>query len=785
METTAKPAVQFQLQNAQGQSVLYVTQDTSQNVLTFTITYSGTAAVTVKGGAPVSEDKITPAGPTSFYFTVSSVLSPKEFATMRVTPPAGWQAALFGSWALTPIADTKLEPGQSLVFTLTKITANGRPGPGSFNIDYYNISTVANSGTQLPLSLQNLPNLHKRLADSMFISMVGGNSVYIDVNDQHLIPPNTLVLQLNNSTGGPLVPPGAKQGKPVFYLTFVSASGAPGYGALTTIDRLKNIVVGTNGDYGTVWDVQDHRQNDPPYWAIYPKSPEILGTGASAIAEFRISNIVTDFDPSSTNLYLQSVDIPTYDDGSMTQPLVKAVPTLALQGVGPLKDNVPSGTQVGLTWTSFNANRCTVSPVDGGEVPAPAQPDKTGFPVTVARTTTFTVTAYNDALGTKTSGPATVNVLPVTVSEALTAVPATGYHFGDRVSLSWAFSSAQSCTVDPPINGSASVPAQSDGTAIFPTAAQRYTITAQGQAGPAATSLDIIPIPNGWKSVPGAGPWDTRGRPVLLAEFLDQIWFLAGGADDLKSIVFSSRDGFTWSIVNNAAAFSPRTSAAGCVFAGKLWLTGGATLNGGVLDEIWSSSDGVTWTKVAATQHWPARADHGCVAFAGKIWVMGGRNASGTLMNDIWSSTDGVSWTCVKPSAVWSARSAFGLVNFGNGMCVIAGSGAGGVLADVWQSGDGATWNGLSNTVPWPARSSPGVAVLGEQLYVVGGMSQAGLAFSDSNIADQSGNWSMGLGPNWGATVLDLGTTAFRDAMWFAGGSANGLPNTTVWGFGT
>jgi hypothetical protein len=784
MEMTAKPAVQFQLQNAQGQSVLYVTQDASQNVLTFTVTYTGAAAVTLKGGAPVSEDKITPAGPTSLYFTVSSVLSPKEFAAMQVTPPAGWQVALFGSWVLTPVADTSLQPGQSLVFTLTKITANGRPGPGSFNIDYYNIPTVADSGTQLPLSLQNLPNLHKRLADSMFISMVGGNSVYIDVDDQHLIPPNALVLQLNNSTAGPLVPSGAKQTTPVFYLSFVSATAAPGYGALTTIDRLKNIVVGTNGDYGTVWDVQDHRQNDPPYWAIYPKSREILGTGAAAIAEFRISNIVTDFDPSSTNLYLQSSDIPTYDDGSMTLPLVKMVPTLALQGVVPLKDNVPSGSQVGLIWTSFNANRCTVSPVDGGEVPAPAQPGKTGFLVTVARTTTFTVTAYNDALGTRTSAPVTVNVLPVMVTKALTADPAAGYHFGDRVSLSWAFFSAQSCTVDPPINGSASVPTQSNGTAIFPTAAQRYTITAQGQAGPAVTSLDIIPIPNGWRSRSGAGSWDTRGRPVLLAGFLDRIWFLAGGADDLNSIVFSSRDGFTWSIANNAAAFSPRGAAAGCVFAGKLWLTGGSTLSGGVLDEIWSSSDGVTWTQVSATQHWPARAGHGCVVFAGRIWVMGGRNASGAPLNDIWSSTDGVSWTRVTPSAIWPARSAFGLVNFASGMCVVAGSGANGVLADAWLSSDGVNWNGLSINVPWPARSNPGAAVLGQKLYVVGGTSQAGLAFSDSNIADQSGNWSMGLGPNWGPRVLDLGTAVFRDAMWFAGGSASGSPNTTVWGFG-
>ena len=197
----------------------------------------------------------------------------------------------------------------------------------------------------------------------------------------------------------------------------------------------------------------------------------------------------------------------------MTLPLQKNVPQLALQGFAPLKNNVPSGSQAQLIWTSFSANRCTLSPIKGGDAPVPAQSDN-GYPVTVDRTTTFTLTAYNDDPRNKINGTfTTVYVLPVTVAKPLTANPATGYHFGDRVSLSWAFSSAQSCSVDPPINGSASVPVQSDGLLVYPTAAVRYTLTAQGEAGPATTALDVIPIPSGWKSVTGAGGWDTRGRP--------------------------------------------------------------------------------------------------------------------------------------------------------------------------------------------------------------------------------------------------------------------------------
>lgn len=781
MNTTAPPAVQFQVQNAQGESVIYVTQDASQNLLTFSMTYAGAAAVTVKGGAPVSEADITPAGPTSLYFTVSTVLTPEEFAAMTVSPPPGWQARLIGSWVLTPIADRLLQPGETISFSLAGIKADNSPGPGSFNIAYYNLPAIADSGTQLPLSLQNLPNLHKRLADSMSASMVGGNAIYVDVDNKHAIPPNTLVLLFDNTTQGPLVPPATPTGTPVFYLTFVSAKAAPGFGALTTPDRLKNITVGTNGDYGTDWNIQDHSDNDPPYWAIYPRSQEVLGVGAAAIAEFRINNIVTDFAPSSTNLYLQWVGVPGYDDGCTTIPLVKRVPRLAIQGLTSLTNNVPSGSTVQLVWTTFNANRATISPIKG-EAPPPVQ--TSGFPVTVARTTTFTLTAYNDPLGTKTSAPVTVDVMPVAVSEPLTATPPTGYHYGDKVALSWAFSSAESCTVDPPINGSASLPTTSPGLVIYPTSAVRYTLTGFGQDGPVTSVLNVVPIPNGWKSQAGAGLWDTRGTPVLLGDFLDRIWFFAGGADDLRSIVFSSPDGFTWSIATNAAEFSPRVNSAGCVLGGKLWLTGGMTLDKGPLNEIWSSADGETWTQSSAAQHWSARSNHGCLAFDGKLWVMGGRDAGGALLNDVWGSPDGLIWTQVTASAAWGSRADFGVAVFAGRLCVVAGRGSGGLFADVWTSVDGLNWDRWGGNVPWPPRSHPGVAAIGQSLFVVGGVGAIGTAFTDSNIASPSGVWTMGLGPNWGPNTLNLASAVFRGAAWFAGGSANGQPNTTVWGFG-
>lgn len=680
------------------EAVIFVTSDPTLNKLVFTIVFHGDAPVTFKGGAPVEESKITPQGPTSFYFTVSSVLTPAEFAAMTVECPAGWQAENLNSWALTPVDDLTVNPGDSFEFQLGNITADGQPGPGSFNIDNWNIPGVVDNGTQLRLSLENLPDKHKRLADFMPISIKGGDTVYIDFDDKGEMPPNTLILRLDNTSNAPLVPSGLPwPNTPVFYLTFVTAGSTPGYGALTTKDRMSDITVSLAADYGTDWTIQDHTQEDPPHWAIFPKSHEILGTGANAIVEFKIAGIVTDFAPGSTNLYLQSSFIPGYDDGCQAWPIVKAT--------------------------------------------------------------------------------------PVTFTQQLRASPASGIFYGQPVTLSWATVSATSCSIDPAINGSNSVPTSSDGIVIRPKAPVRYVLTAQGEPGPIESTIDVIPIPKDWKSQAGAGIWDTMGRPVILPDYNQRLWFLAGGPGDLTSYVFSSTDGFDWDFVTDTAGYAPRGDAAGCVFNGKLWLLGGKTRNG-VVNEIWNSTDGESWTQVQAGNHWSPRSQLGCASFAGKIWIAGGKDANGTLLGDVWNSSDGINWNQVTATANWPARAAMGMTVFNGLLCVLAGESANGPLADAWQSADGVNWDELGNIVNWQRRSSPNVNVVGGKLYVIGGTDAFGNMISDNNVLNPDGSWAIRAGPGWSGDTLNLGSASFLGAQWFAGGTVGGSANKTVWGYG-
>ncbi|MBS7539521.1 kelch repeat-containing protein [Ancylobacter lacus] len=781
---TDPASITFALANAgTGEPVIYVTQDTSLNRLRFTLTYGGPAAATFRGGAPVPEAQITPQGPTSFYFTITPVLSPAEFAALKVTPPAGWRAVNLTSFALAPVADLTVSPGDSFVFEIDNVAADGQPGPGSFNVSNYNVPGVMDNGTQLALALERVPSLHKRLADVLSLSFVNGNSVYIDADGKGSIPSNTLVLRLDNISGKPLVPAGTPWTKtPVFFLSFVSATAKPGYGALTTVDRLKNVRAAPAADYGTKWVVDDQSAATPPYWALYPRSPEILGAGASALMDFRITDIVTDFWPSGTNLQIQSSEIPGYDDGVQALVIDKRSPTLAIQDFSAEANNVVSGTPVALNWRTFVANRCELSPVDGQTVAVPVQSAGT-YKVSPAVTTTYTLTAYDDAGGRRTSQPLTIYVQPVRFTRQLVATPATGIHYGDRVALSWATSSATSCSVAPPLDGQSQVPPSSDGTIVHPAATVQYTLTAQGQNGPVHSTLTLVPIPNGWRKVADAGLWNSMGRPVLLPDFHDRLWFLAGGSGDGQSAVFRSIDGFVWEYATNQAAYSPRGEAAGCVFDGRMWLTGGRTRDR-VVNEVWASSDGVNWTQMPAAGHWSPRSRHGCLAFGGRIWVMGGAGADGSPLADVWSSVDGVTWNQVTAEAPWTARSSFGTAVFGGAMVVVAGSSAAGPLADIWGSVDGRYWAGVGSTVPWPARRSPNVNVVDGRLYVVGGIGRDGMAISDSNILKADGRWGLGLGPGWSGDTLDLASAAFLGAQWFAGGTLGGQANRTVWGFG-
>ena len=75
-----------------------------------------------------------------------------------------------------------------------------------------------------------------------------------------------------------------------------------------------------------------------------------------------------------------------------------------------------------------------------------------------------------------------------------------------------------------------------------------------------------------------------------------------------------------WIRLMEHAAFSPRDTAEGVVFAGKMWLSNGY-LNGGILTrDLWSSTNGVTWSLVTTNMSYDVYAE--MTVYDGKVWAV-------------------------------------------------------------------------------------------------------------------------------------------------------------------
>jgi hypothetical protein len=158
----------------------------------------------------------------------------------------------------------------------------------------------------------------------------------------------------------------------------------------------------------------------------------------------------------------------------------------------------------------------------------------------------------------------------------------------------------------------------------------------------------------------GVAAWSPRkGQTVI--PFRNKLW-LFGGANAVTverapssflNDVWSSEDGIAWSLVTEAAPWTPRDTPMALVFHDRLVLIGG---NGNA--DVWSTPDGVAWSRLVSRAPWGQRFDQGAAVFDDQLWVYGGRAATPTTaFHDVWRSSDGETWIEETPSAPWSERS--------------------------------------------------------------------------------------------------------------------------------
>jgi hypothetical protein len=203
-----------------------------------------------------------------------------------------------------------------------------------------------------------------------------------------------------------------------------------------------------------------------------------------------------------------------------------------------------------------------------------------------------------------------------------------------------------------------------------------------------------------------------------------------------------------WTRVSEHAGFSPRDTASGAVFLGRMWISNGYP----DLHDLWSSRDGVEWTKVLdRTPYDPYSA---LVVHDGKLWA---------IKNSVWFSRNGVDWTRAIRQVPFRISS--DVVEYRGRMWAL-GSGS-----EVWSSADGTRWVCSNRRAPFGQRAGAALAVFNDTLWLLGGATPAphkGYPTEERkgypNLKMNNDIWSSTDGSRW--TPL-TGRAPWTPRMWF------------------
>lgn len=196
--------------------------------------------------------------------------------------------------------------------------------------------------------------------------------------------------------------------------------------------------------------------------------------------------------------------------------------------------------------------------------------------------------------------------------------------------------------------------------------------------------------------------------------------------------LYSSPEGKSWSLVNELPPFGKRYGAGSAVFAGKMWVAGGAggiDAKGSALrNDVWSSTDGVNWKLELAHAPWSPRQLFGnLVAHNGKLFAIGGGVTSYQpfrAYNDVWSSPDGVNWSLETDNAGFDPRIWSSVLSYHGRLWLLGGFEAmprWKNFNDVWYSADGKTWKHFATENIWSERHEVSPFVHDGKLWLVAG----------------------------------------------------------------
>ncbi|MBI3260557.1 MAG: hypothetical protein HYZ54_13950 [Ignavibacteriae bacterium] len=473
-----------------GSSVIYITDDPSWNVMTYTITNNTTDPLVLKGGDPVNS-KVQD-GASSFVVDFSGILSVDQVAAIKITDDKNqWGFKLFPSsgagypsaWALAPLADLTIAPNDKAVFTLNGIKCNTQ-APGNFDVKYFNIAnmsdrsypytyqtSVLNPPTGIPLPLDfGFSNVVHPIGNQTFRDFLSeqeyttpldgkdlSNLIEVDITYDNNYPiKNGFTINLTNPTGNPLEPDGTDLGNASVYISFVFATDDPD--AITNQSNGDNIQIGVKAK--STWKTVLH-QAGTPSWQFIPQSSQVFFGNETAY--FNVSNLITELNAEEqtiSTVKIQFNNIPGYQDTVYTMQMIKVPAVASIAKFSVLPTSITVGDNVKLNWQTEVAWRVTLEYFDrdGGRhffdsAQNQIRTNETDFvpnPAPNKEITEFTLCAYDNDPDNpdEETRSLTVNQLPVVINSFTPSVSLVDISStSNTVTISWNVSNAQTVTL--------------------------------------------------------------------------------------------------------------------------------------------------------------------------------------------------------------------------------------------------------------------------------------------------------------------------------------------------
>jgi len=245
-----------------------------------------------------------------------------------------------------------------------------------------------------------------------------------------------------------------------------------------------------------------------------------------------------------------------------------------------------------------------------------------------------------------------------------------------------------------------------------------------------------------WRSENGAN-WlsvSTDQFPARVGHTLnvidDKMFMIGGRNNDTPEDfgdIWSSTDGLTWVLENNASIFGEVYYHTVTELNGRWYLIFGSS--------VWSSANGLDWT-LETNEAFPNRNFHKTIVFNNELFVIGGLDEFGSRVNDIWRSTDGINWTQVSPTGTPFTPRNFHTVTAYNGKIWVIGGRNGTVIyRDIYYSSDMIHWTQYE-LEPDSDGTSDGLyahstLLYNDALWIFGGYNSVGASSKISSIKEE------------------------------------------------